>query len=141
MGVPAPHDENEFAPTKNGKPIFTNVDYVRTWQAMENLVKEGFCKSIGIANFNIKQIKRLLENCTIVPQVLQIEHHPYLRQKELTDFCEAEKIAITAYAPLGSPNRPWVGKDTSDVLMCDPQASKCLLLTIFTYNFLKNTLH
>uniref|UniRef100_A0A1A9W804 NADP-dependent oxidoreductase domain-containing protein n=1 Tax=Glossina brevipalpis TaxID=37001 RepID=A0A1A9W804_9MUSC len=115
MGAPITSDENEFAPNKDGKPLFTDVDYISTWQAMEELVKEGYCKSIGVSNFNIKQIKNVLKKCKIMPQVLQIEHHPYLRQKELTDFCEARQIAITAYAPLGSPTRPWAGRDASEV--------------------------
>uniref|UniRef100_A0A1A9UFN1 NADP-dependent oxidoreductase domain-containing protein n=1 Tax=Glossina austeni TaxID=7395 RepID=A0A1A9UFN1_GLOAU len=123
MGAPAQKDDKIFAPTKNGKPLFTDTDYVCTWRAMEDLVKKGLCKSIGICNFNIKQLERLLEYVEIVPQTLQMEHHPYLTQKELTGFCRAYKIIITCYAPLGSPNRPWAGKDTPKILLKDPQAS------------------
>ncbi|KAL9898294.1 aldo-keto reductase family 1 member B1-like [Glossina fuscipes fuscipes] len=124
MGAPAQKDDNIYAPTKNGKPLFTDTDYVCTWRAMEELVKKGLCKNIGICNFNINQLERLLKYAKIPPQNLQMEHHPYLTQKELTGFCRALKIIITCYAPLGSPNRPWAGKDSAKILLKDPQVAK-----------------
>uniref|UniRef100_A0A1A9ZC61 NADP-dependent oxidoreductase domain-containing protein n=1 Tax=Glossina pallidipes TaxID=7398 RepID=A0A1A9ZC61_GLOPL len=121
MGAPAQKDDKIHSPTKNGKPLFTDTDYVCTWRAMEELVKKGLCKNIGVCNFNIKQLERLLKYAKIIPQTLQIEHHPYLTQKELAGFCRALKIVITCYSPLGSPNRPWAGKEK--ILLKDPQAS------------------
>ena len=48
------------------------IDYVDTWQAMEKLVDLGLTKSIGLSNFNSKQIQRVLDICRIKPAMLQV---------------------------------------------------------------------
>lgn len=84
-----------------------------TWRAMENLVTGGLVKSIGVSNFNQQQIQDILKIAKIPPAVLQIESHPYLQQNELIEFCNQNKIQVTAYSPLGNPNpnRPGASKD------------------------------
>lgn len=78
---------------------------------MERMVDNGLTKSIGISNFNIKQIQRLLDNSKIPPCALQIEHHAYLQQPELIKFCKDNNILVTAYSPLGSPGLTQLGKE------------------------------
>lgn len=92
---------------ENNKVIFSNVDYVDTWQAMESLVDAGLCLSIGLSNFNISQIERILKVARIPPSNLQIECHPYMNQHKLMEFCKAHNIVVTAYSPLGSPSSPY----------------------------------
>ena len=116
-------DGELFPVDESGQTAFSDVDYVDTWKEMEKLVKDGLVKSIGVSNFNKSQIERVLAMATIPPATNQIECHPYLTQKKLMEFCKSKNIAITAYSPLGSPNRPWA-KPGDPVLMEDPKV-KC----------------
>lgn len=77
-----------------------------TWRAMEETVDAGLCRHIGVSNFNVNRLKRLIASGRIKPEANQVESHPLLAQKELMEVCGEEKIALTAYAPLGSPDRP-----------------------------------
>ena len=52
------------------------IEPVDTWRAMEKLVLKGLCKSIGLSNFNSKQIQELLDNCFIKPTILHAECNP-----------------------------------------------------------------
>lgn len=54
--------EKLFPKNDKGEFIDGGVDFVDTWKAMEVLVDEGLIKSIGVSNFNSKQIDRLLKN-------------------------------------------------------------------------------
>lgn len=83
-------------------------DITKTWKAMEECVKLGLVKSIGLSNFNSQQIKRILDNCTIKPVLNQIEVTPFMNQKKLIKFCRDYSIEIMAYSPLGSPTRGWL---------------------------------
>lgn len=109
-----------FPKTSDDKIIFSDADFVDTWKALEEAVDLGLTKSIGISNFNAEQTKRILDNCRIKPVTNQVECHPYLTQQKLSDFLKSHNIVLTAYSPLGSPNRPWVTKD-DPVLLEDPK--------------------
>lgn len=71
---------------------------------MENLVRIGLVRSIGISNFNSEQIDRVLAVAQIKPVVNQVECSPVLNQQKLKEFCKKRDIYITAYSPLGHPN-------------------------------------
>ncbi|XP_072931548.1 aldo-keto reductase 1B-like [Epargyreus clarus] len=112
--------DDPFPSDANGKVIYSDVDYVDTWKAMEKLVEKGLVKSIGLSNFNSKQVVRVLEAAKIKPVTNQVECHPYLNQQKLFDFCKERDITLTAYSPLGSPNRPWA-KPGDPYLFDDPK--------------------
>lgn len=112
--------KGNFPTDDQEKTITSDVDYLDTWKGMEEVKKAGLTKSIGVSNFNHKQIERIMQNCEIQPAMNQIECHPYLAQKKLIEFCKKHKIAVTAYSPLGSPDRPWA-KPGDPSLMDEPK--------------------
>lgn len=113
-----------FPADADGKIIFSDVDWLDTWREMEKAVDDGLVKSIGVSNFNKRQLERLLANCKIPPVANQVECHPYLLQKKLSSFCKEKNIVITAYSPLGSPSRPWV--QPGDPILLDEPKIKAL---------------
>lgn len=77
-----------------------------TWHALESCVERGLVRHIGVSNFSAVKLGALLDQCRIKPAMNQVEAHPLLRQQALKDFCDANDIAVTAYSPLGSGDRP-----------------------------------
>lgn len=77
-----------------------DVDYLDTWKAMEGLLDGGRVRAIGVSNFQIAHLQRLIEGASVVPAVNQIELHPYLTQDELREFHRAHGIATEAWSPI-----------------------------------------
>lgn len=99
---------------------YNEEDMNKTWEAMEKLVEKGLCKAIGISNFTIKKTTSLLDKAKIVPACNQVELHPYLPQPELLKFSASKGIVVTAYSPLGSPDRPFGDKSVDPVVLQNP---------------------
>lgn len=99
---------------KDAGPPFTadkfisldEIPLASTWAAMEPLVADGLCRHIGVSNFNISMLTDLMKEAKHQPEMNQVESHPYLQQNDLVSFCAENNIHITAYSPLGSPDRP-----------------------------------
>jgi len=71
-----------------------------TWRAMEELYQKGQIRAIGVCNFLIPHLKRLMENSRIKPMVNQFEFHPELVQPELLQFCKENQIQPEAWRPI-----------------------------------------
>ena len=71
-----------------------------TWKAMEELYEKGQIRVIGVCNFLIPHLKRLMENSRIKPMVNQFEFHPELVQPELLQFCKENQIQSEAWRPI-----------------------------------------
>lgn len=87
-------------------PTPANDRYVETWKAFERLRESGRARSIGVSNFLVPHLERLLAETDIVPAVDQIELHPHHQQPATAAFAEEHGIAIEAWGPLGQGKYP-----------------------------------
>jgi diketogulonate reductase-like aldo/keto reductase len=75
--------------------------YVQTWVALEKLFGEKRARAIGVSNFQITHLERLLAETSVVPAVNQIELHPQFQQEALRRFHAENGIVTEAWSPLG----------------------------------------
>ncbi|MHA7272496.1 aldo/keto reductase [Arthrobacter sp. TMT4-20] len=82
-------------------PCPARDQYVDTFRALEQLYHDGRVRAVGVSNFQLPHLERLLGETSVVPAVNQIELHPYLQQEELRQFHDAHGIRTQAWSPLG----------------------------------------
>ena len=82
-------------------PIPRQNRYVETWRAFIDLQRHAKARSIGVSNFSIAHLQRLIDETGIVPAVNQIELHPRFQQRALRDFHARHGIATQSWSPLG----------------------------------------
>ncbi|WP_024476803.1 aldo/keto reductase [Arthrobacter sp. CAL618] len=82
-------------------PCPARDQYVDTFRALEQLYHDGRVRAVGVSNFQLPHLERLLGETSVVPVVNQIELHPYLPQEELRQFHDAHGIRTQAWSPLG----------------------------------------
>lgn len=73
---------------------------IETWKALTELEEEGLSRSIGVSNFTIPLLEKLIQETNVVPAVNQVEFHTFLYQKELLDYCREKDIEVEAYSPI-----------------------------------------
>jgi len=95
---------------EDGKVLFSGVSIEETWAAMEKLVDIGLVRSIGLSNFNSRQVTKILDMARIRPAVLQVESNPRFNNESLRSFCSSHSIVMVAFSPFGSPDLPWGAK-------------------------------
>ncbi|KAG2155802.1 NADP-dependent oxidoreductase domain-containing protein [Suillus bovinus] len=74
------------------------------WQEFEKMKKDGLTRSIGVSNFTLEDLQKLLKTAVTKPAVNQIQFHPYnyASQKALLEFCSKQNIIVGAYGSLNS---------------------------------------
>lgn len=82
-------------------PVPEQDKYVQAWKAMEKIYRDGRARAIGVSNFTVGALTRLMNEAGITPSINQIELHPYFQQREMREFHEANGILTEAWSPLG----------------------------------------
>ncbi|XP_054350866.1 aldo-keto reductase family 1 member D1 isoform X1 [Pongo pygmaeus] len=104
---------------ENGKWLYHKSNLCATWEAMEACKDAGLVKSLGVSNFNRRQLELILNKPGLKhkPVSNQVECHPYFTQPKLLKFCQQHDIVITAYSPLGTSRNPvWVNVSSPPLL-------------------------
>lgn len=81
-------------------PAPSQNTYVQAWRDMVKLKEEGLAKSIGVCNFHIPHLQRLLDETGVTPVINQIELHPLLQQRELRQWNAQHHIQTESWSPL-----------------------------------------
>ena len=74
---------------------------VEAYPALETLLEQGKVRAIGVSNFMLDHLDRLLDKATVVPAVNQIEVHPYFQQCEVQALGAERGILTQAWSPIG----------------------------------------
>ncbi|ACQ80826.1 2,5-didehydrogluconate reductase [Beutenbergia cavernae DSM 12333] len=81
-------------------PTLYDGDFVSTWRTLGEFAADGRARSIGVSNFQVPHLQRLLDETDVVPAVNQIELHPYFLNSAVRDFGEQHGIATEAWSPI-----------------------------------------
>ena len=104
--------DNQDPRDEQGRVIYdSGITLADTWRAMERLVDDGHCRSIGLSDITLKKLREIVAVARIKPAVVQVESHPYLPEWELLEFCREHGIVIQAFAALGHAMKPSVLED------------------------------
>jgi 2,5-diketo-D-gluconate reductase A len=94
-------------------PSLYDGDFVSTWRTLEEFHADGRARSIGVSNFQVPHLERILAEGDVPPAVNQIELHPYFLNDEVRRFGEERGIRTEAWAPIAK------GKVVGDPVIAD----------------------
>lgn len=77
-----------------------DTNYVEVYKALEKIYQDGRMRSIGVSNFHVHHLEKLLKETTVIPVINQIEFHPHLTQEEVRAYCTDKDIQVEAWSPL-----------------------------------------
>ena len=106
-------------------------DYITGYRKLEDAYRAGKLRSIGISNFNAAEVQNLIDECEVMPALIQTECHPYFPQTELKELLARHNIALQAWYPLGGRGNDSImgepligeiakahGKSPAQVILC-----------------------
>lgn len=114
-----PHaDVTSRSPNARG---FILEEYLKTWRQLEQLVKMGLTRHIGVSNMTIPKFEAFLPEAQIKPAAHEMELHPHFQQPDLFQYTREHGMLPIGYCPLGSPGRPERDRTPEDTVdMEDP---------------------
>jgi len=77
-----------------------DVDYLETWKAMIEIRDAGLTRAIGVSNFQVPHLQRIIAETGVTPAVNQIEVHPYLTNEAVRSYGATQGIATEAWSPI-----------------------------------------
>ncbi|KAJ8691650.1 hypothetical protein PTI98_011200 [Pleurotus ostreatus] len=89
-------------------PFFVpNQDFESAWKEFEKIKEDGLARSIGVSNFTVENLQKIVKTAKILPAVNQIQFHPYNlpQYKETLEYCAKHGIVIEAYSSLAPITR------------------------------------
>jgi diketogulonate reductase-like aldo/keto reductase len=102
-----PGDEQDPRDERDQVIYDSGVTLLETWQALERLVDDGQCESIGLSDITLETLREIYAASRIKPAAVQVECHPYFTQWDLVDFCREHGIVVQAGARWGMA---WIQK-------------------------------
>lgn len=113
-----------------GSSELGDTPLIDTWRAMEKLVDDGKCRSIGVSNYPLAMAHDLFTQARIPISVNQIENHPYYTRESLVNYCLSRDICVQGHTPLGNGafNEPVI-KSIADAHKKSP-AQVCLRFSL-----------
>jgi 2,5-diketo-D-gluconate reductase A len=82
-------------------PAPKQARYIDAWRALARLQEEGRARSIGVSNFMVEHLRRIIGETGVIPAVNQIELHPRFQQTDLRAFHAGQGIVTESWSPLG----------------------------------------
>ena len=83
-------------------PVPARDRYVDTWRAFIKAKQDGLVRSIGVSNFTVPYLERIITETGVIPVVNQVETHPLYQERNLGDVHKQHDIKLEAYSPLGT---------------------------------------
>ena len=100
---------------------YIHADFMKTWEAMEQLLSRGLARNIGVSNMTIPKLDLLLADAAVKPCCNEMELHPHFQQPGLFEYVVRRGLLPIGYCPLGSPGRPQRDRTPEDTVdIADP---------------------